>query len=831
MSVLAQDLFYAARLLKKQPGVTAIMVISLALGIGANTLIFSFINAAFLRPLPYSDPDGLVMVWFTPPNKPALNEPLGRSGASRQNCFALKERSRTLDITCLQSFSVSIGQDEPGSAETERVLGHQFSGDFPRLLGVTPLLGRWFTPDEERFDADPVIVLSYDQWQKRFNGSPDSIGKRLRVDGALTTVIGVMPQGFQFIIPKIDYWAPFLNPPNVAASPVRFLQLPARLRSGVSLEQARSEMNALALSLAEDFPATNRDWGIRLEPLKETLNAGAAEQLIPFQGAVAFVLLIACANVAGLLLARGAAQQKELALRAALGSTRFRIVRQLLTESVLLAILGGLFGVAVGWAGLHVMLTMLPSNGVGITMDMRVLAFTLLLSVITGLAFGILPALQVSRAEVMDALRENSRSATGARARQRMRSAFVIVQIALALVLLTGAGLMLKSFRRLSTVNFGFDSQNLTTFQIQFPRGAFSRISNETTPTGALTVDLSPRLNVVAEEIRERLAQIAGVQSATATVTPPLIGFFGEYTFTIDDRAPAASEREALRAEWNAVWPEYFDTLGVPLIRGRTFNARDTVTGSPVVIISSTMARNYWPHDDPIGKRIHIGFFKDSPREVVGIVGDVQQAVRQQVQRPQMYVPYAQLPLNQQGQGYRVVNFVVRSNTSAAEVIPAMRSVVAEVDRALAMYDIRTVEDYASNQTLGDRIYLTLLGVFGGVAVLLAIVGVYGIMAHSVNQRTNEIGVRLALGAGSWNVLALVLRHGLILVLIGLILGMGASFALTRVIQHFLWQVTATDPQTFAFALLALASIAFVACYIPARRALDVDPVVALRTE
>jgi putative ABC transport system permease protein len=831
-----KDFTHAVRMLLKNPSFTCVAVMTLALGIGANTMIFSIVNAVFLRPLPYKEPDRLVMVWFTPPSKPALNSPEGRSGSTRRNCLELRERSRTLDVTCIQYFPRNLGQDEPEALPTERVLGQPIGGDLAQLLGVSPRLGRWFTPAEER-DNPFVALLSYSQWQRRFNGSPDVLGKKVRLDADIFTVIGIMPEGFDFLGggTNVDYWIPIRNPAAVLNSPIRFLTLSARLRPGVTPQRAQAEMNAIAAALSQEFPATNKDWGIRIEPLRQFASNSARTPLLIFQSAVAIVLLIACANVAGLLLARGMAQQKELAIRTALGYNRWRIVRQLLTESIVLALAGGVFGLVIGWAGLKGFLTAAPSiattssGPIPIAIDMRVLAFTLLLSVATGIAFGVLPALQISVGDLTDALKENSRSTTSTKARQRLRGAFVIVQIALAFVLLTGAGLMIKTFLRLNNVVIGFDPRNLMTFQIQFARGDYYNVSDRTILGGALAIDVSPRLNLVSEQMRQRISAIPGVQSSTASAIPPLGGGFDQYSFNIDGREPAESERGALRANWNAVFPDYFETLRLPLLRGRTFGPQDSAASSPVVVISESMAKTFWPNQDPIGQHIKSDLFGDPPRMIVGIVGDVRQNLRQEETQPGMYVPYIQLPLLRQM--HTDISFVIRSPIPPAQLVPALRAVVAEIDRTQPMSSIQTVAEYASKQTRETWIYTTLLSIFGGIAVLLAVVGIYGIMAHSVAQRTGEIGVRVALGARSADVLRVVLVRGVILIVSGLAIGSGAALALTRIIRGALWGVTPSDPLTFSLALMTLAAIGLFACYVPARRALKIDPIIALRRE
>jgi putative ABC transport system permease protein len=507
-----------------------------------------------------------------------------------------------------------------------------------------------------------------------------------------------------------------------------------------------------------------------------------------------------------------------------------RIVKQLLTESVVLGLIGGIAGLAIGWAGLQLFLSLGPSlTTAPVTIDTRVLGFTLLLSIATGIVFGTVPALQVTRGDLTDALKENSRSATSTRARQRLRGLFVIAQIAIAFVLLTGAGLTLKTINELNNVQVGFEPRNLMMFQIQFARGKYYNVSNQALPNGALALEVSPQMNLAAEQIRARIASVPGVETATATAIPPLAGGFAQFGFTIEGRQPAASDSEALRANWNAVFPGYFETLHVPLVRGRTITEQDSAAGSPIVVISESMARSYWPNEDPIGKRITSNFFGDPPREIIGIVGDVRQNLRQEELLPAMYVPYVQMPTFRQLQ--TDVTFVVRAAAPPPRFAEALRAAAAEIDRTQAIGALQTVEQLAAQQNGETRLYATLLSVFGFIAVLLAIVGIYGIMAHSVAQRTSEVGVRVALGAGPMDIMTEILRRGVLLIAIGLFIGVGAALALTRIIRSVLWGVTPTDPLTFTVALLTLAVVALLASYVPARRALRVDPVVALRQE
>jgi putative ABC transport system permease protein len=839
MGTLMQDLRYAIRQAVKQPGFTAIVVLSLALGIGANTMIFSLVNALLLRSLPYSDPARVMVLWFTPPGHPEQN-----AGATNAECQVLRERTQSFEhIGCARPYVPMNLSDENQDAEAaERLIGQQFTADLTASLGVKPVIGRWHTLEEEQPGADQVMLISYRLWQRRFGGSSSVLGKKVYIASqnsmsSVGTIIGVLPKEFDFFNPTADYWFPMPLPPDAMLSPTRGALVAARLKPGVTMAQAQEEMKAFASSLGEEMPATTKGWGIRVEDIQHAYLGGFRNPLLILQGVVAFVLLIACANVAGLLLAQGVSQHKELAIRAALGSGRSRIMRQLLTGNVLLAIMGGITGLAIGWGGLRLVVYSLPEwlpRMDEITIDKNVLGFTLALSILTGFIFGVLPALQVSRPDLMDALRHSTRSTTAGGARQRMRSAFVVLQVSLALVLLVGAGLMINSFLRLYAVTPGFDPEGLMTFQIPFSYGKFVRDTGRRTPSGSLETEITPLLSQTSEQVRERLTAIPGVQSAAYISTvPPLVGFARQFPFTIGGKQPDPAEQEAQSAEFYPVSSKYFETLEIPVLRGREFTAADSAAGQPVVLVNSTMAKRFWPDEDAIGKQIQLKYFNEPPRQIVGIVGDVRQNARNDI-KPQVYLPIAQLPVIQQknqSAGLELITFVVRSKGDAKQLTAAFRPAVAEVDRTQPVFHVQPLDQYISDQMQGFRQYVLMLGVFGGVALILALIGIYGIMAHAVTQRTNEIGVRMALGATSRQVLGVVLRRGMLLISIGLLLGLGGALALTRIISSQLWGVTATDPLTFVLVVAGLGSVALLACYIPARRALKVNPVIALRYE
>jgi putative ABC transport system permease protein len=841
MITLGQDLRYAFRQIAKRPGFTAVVVASLALGIGANTMIFSLLNGLMLKSLPYPDADRVMVLWFTPPNQP--NQ---RLGATNRNCEALRLRpTQSFErIGCMVGGTTNLSEESADAQAAEFLMGQEYSAELAQALNVNPILGRWFTTEENERGRGPIMLISHRLWQRRFGGSPDVLGKKVRVTftqsagSNIGTIIGVMPDGFEFLNPQSDYWFAFVLPAGAENSPSRRYTVAGRLKPGVTLAQAQAEMNGIAAGLANEFPRTNKDWGIQVQPVREAYLGMFNQSLITLEGVVAFVLLIACANVAGLLLAQGAAQQKELAVRAALGSGRWRLIRQLLTGNLVLAIMGGVAGLAIGWAGLRVLVNSLPPwfpRANELAIDRTVLLFTTVLSLVTGFVFGIVPALQASRPDVMDALRDSTRSATAGRSHQRLRSAFVVLQVALALVLLIGAGLMINSFLRLYAVEPGFDSSNLMSFRVRIQGDQFMRDTGRATVTGSPETEIPEALFLESDRIQERIAGIPGVRSSMLlSANAPLSGGAARMTFSIGGRQASPAEQEAQGAEWYLVSRRYFETLDVAVLQGREFTAQDNRAGQPVVIINSTMAKRFWPNENPIGREIELAFLNDRPRQIVGIVADVRQNLRQENPQPQMYTPFAQLPQFAQKQqifGLDAVTFVVRSAGDPERLSTALRTAVEEVDRNQPITDMRTIEWYASNQTQLFRQYVLLLAVFGGVALILATIGIYGIMAHSVTQRTGEIGIRVALGARSAQVLRLVLRRGVVLVAIGLMIGIGGSLALTKVLASVLWGVTPTDPMTFTLVIGGLALVALIACYLPARRALKIDPVIALRYE
>jgi putative ABC transport system permease protein len=817
--------------LRRNPWFTAVAVLTLAIAIGANTVIFSLVNSLLLHALPYPNSDRLAVIWSVPVNHPEQKFP-GTSGAY----VMLRDNTRLFEAVgaarLYEGFTVAENSD---GANWERVQAQWFTQEMATVLGIQPIQGRW--PNDGDDINDLFVVISDGLWQRKFAGSPDVLGKKVLLDLGVATVTGVMPPGFELLNPDAEIWIrQTVTPPHgsVPRSPNRIFTAIGRLKAGVTLEQAQSEANTIASQLGEQLPEVQRGWDLKVESLQDVYVGRIRTALLIFQGAVFFVLVIACANVAGLLLAQGVARRRELAIRCAIGSNRWRIIRQLVVETVVLTLIAGLVGLMFASVGLRAFIRFGPQDFPRLSeigMDVDVFVFTLLISVVTGLVFGALPSMQVSRADLTGALRETSRSATLGPQRQRLRSGFVVLQISLAVVLLIGSGLMLRSLLLLDMAQVGFTPHGLVTLQVPFPRSVYYKDAGNT-PAGGLMVEFDARLNQVTERIRNRLKNVPAVESVTAAITPPLGGMPRRVTFSREETPVLPAEREAWTAQWYPVTADYFETLRIPLIRGRGIGSSDTSARRAVVVINSALAGQFFRNDDPIGRQIQFDLLDDQPREIVGIVADVRQNRYDISAQPQVYVPQDQLPWRMDlniARQVLVKTFIVR--TSGAPPLATLRAAVREIDPAAAISSVRTVEEYAAAQLRDLRQYTALLAIFGIISALLCVIGIFGIMAHAVMQRVNEIGIRIALGAPAASILRLVLRQGLLLVFIGLGVGVAAAVAMTRVIRTFLWGITPTDPTTFMIASTALAVLALVACCVPARRALKIDPIIALRIE
>ncbi len=809
METLWQDLRYGVRMLRTHRGVTAIAVLALALGIGANTAIFTVVNAVLLRPLPFSEPDRLMMVWLHNPQSQ------GEARIPLSVADFLDWRANNQAFEPPVAFATS-GFNLTGQEAPEQLVGAIVTADFFSTLGAKPALGRTFLPEEDRPGATPAIVVSQAMWQRRLSGDPHAIGQTLTLNGRTFTIVGVMPPDFYFPNRNIELWAAFtLNPPTRRGP--YFLSGLARLKPGVKLEQAQAEMKLIARRIQQQSATANANsdsGGFTVLPLNEYLVGDVRKALLVLLGAVAFVLLIASVNVANLLLARAAAREKEIAVRAALGASRVRIVRQLLTESALLALLGGTAGLLLAVGGVKLLLALSPSSLPRlqeVSMDRRVFGFTLLVALLSGIIFGLAPALHGSRANLNESLKDGSRGASESRSRSRLRQALIVAEFALALMLLIGAGLMIKSFVRLQRVNPGINAENVLTMQLTLPGARYNE---------------GPKITAFYQQLLDRVQALPGVQAAGISISLPPDWLQLSENFSIEGQPPAPDSNLPV-AELLFISHDYFRALGVPLRRGRYFTLVDKADAPRVAIINETMARRYFPNQDPIGKRIKQGG-ADRPQaswmEVVGVVGDVKYTGLDATAQATFYEPYLQNPS-------RGMYLVVRGATDPLNLASTIRHEVWALDKDLPVTRLKTMEQLLYESVAEPRFRTLLLGIFAAVALVLASVGIYGVMAYAVTQRTNEIGIRMALGAQSRDILGLVVGQGLKLALIGVALGLAGAFAVTRALSTLLYGVSTTDAATFAGLALLLVAVALLACYIPARRAAKVDPMLALRCE
>jgi putative ABC transport system permease protein len=811
LETLIQDLRFGLRMLRKNLGFTLIAVLTLGLGIGANTAIFSVVNAVILRALPYPEPERLVRLWESNPGRGwpefAASAPNFKDWPQLQSVFA--------QLAAYESTTFNF----TGSGEPQRVAALSVTANLFPTLGVLPALGRNFLPEEEQAGGNRAAILSDGLWQRRFGGDPQLIGRQIQLNGESYTVVGVMPPRFQ-LTQDTELWTPLML--DAAAQPRRAnrsghnLSVIGRLKPGVSLAQAQASMDTIARRLEQQYPESNAGWGVRMRTFYDWIVPEQIRRsMLVLLAAVGFVLLIACANVANLLLARAAARQREMAIRAALGASRGRVIRQLLTESLLLAALGGCVGVLLAYWGTDLIRanTALDLPRLNETrLDATVLGFTCLVSLGAGLIFGLAPAWQASKIALSETLKAGGRSASGS-GRQRLRSALVISEIALALMLLVGAGLMVRSFVRLQNVALGFAPENALTMQIALPATRYG--------------EREPRVDFF-NQLLERLRAVPGVLDASVVTTAPLYGggaWAEEVVLEGRDAAPSGTPRSA--QVW-AVTPRYFHTMGIPLLAGQDFTEQDRgaywLGAAPLrLIVNETFARRYWPNENPLGKRFPLP--GNNPfGTVIGVVGDVRSQSLESEAPPAFYFSYGHF-------GVPAVTVVVRASAAPETMTAAVRAQVYALDRELPVYSIRTMEQLVSNAAGQPRFQTGLLGLFGTVALLLAAIGIYGVMAYSVTQRTHEIGVRMALGAQRGAVLRLIVRQGMKLSLVGVVMGLALAFGLTRFLKGLLYQVSTTDSLTFVLTPFLLVGVTLLACYIPARRATKVDPLNALRTE
>lgn len=814
---LSQDVRYALRTMRQSPGFTAVAILALGLGIGANTAIFSVIDAVLLRALPYKDAGRLV----------ALTRvfPQGRATSTSPPKFLAWKRATADAIEDVAVYDfLGPGVSLSGEGEPEQIKAIHASKDFFSLFGVMPVLGRTFSADEDLPGGPHVAVISYGLWQRRFGADAALIGRPIVLSGEPYTVIGITPRDFE-PKPPADIWMPLQLEPN-SRMHGHYLLCGGRLKPGVTLAVANERMKAAAEQFRRQFPGVMGDRETAgVLPMQEMIIGNIRPVLLMLLGAVALVLLIACANVANLLLARAAARGKEVAVRTALGAGRARLIRQLLTESVVLAAAGGIFGLLLGHVGLKALVAFSPPEIPRLSemaarsgLDPRILGFTVALSLVTGILFGLAPAWHVSRADLSSTLKEGSGRTTSGASRHILRSVLVAGEVAIGLVLLIGAGLLVRSAASLRSVQAGFDTEHVLTFKTALTGARFSN-------TAAVTE--------FARRVTERLESLPGVQAAGLIINLPTQEG-PDLSFRVEGR-PADATNANGDEQWRYVSPHAFKAMSIPLLRGRLFDERDNAAGPRVIIVNEAFARKYWPKGDAMGQRITIGGgtgpFADPTREVVGIAGNIRESGLDQNPPPVMYVPQAQVNdgLTALGNGILPVAWVVRTAGNPLALAQTVRREVAAIDSQQALFDFRSMGDVLAKANANRRFVLLLLMVFAGVALLLAAVGIYGVMAYSVEQRSHEIGIRIALGADNGRVVSLVVRNGMMLAGAGLVIGLAGAFGLTRFLSSLLFGVKATDPSTFAGVAAALAAVALAASWIPARRATRVDPIAALR--
>ncbi|HMG76373.1 MAG TPA: ABC transporter permease [Pyrinomonadaceae bacterium] len=798
METLFKDIRYGIRSLLKRPAFTAVAVITLGLGIGANTAIFSVINAVLLRPLAYDQPQQLVTF---------------RSNQSAPDLTDVVAASHTFSKL---GGEVLAPLDYTAGAEPVQFQIGQVTGGYFETLGVKAERGRFITPDDDKPGGPFVVVLSQALWQRQFSGDQQIIDKTIPLSGNTYTVIGVMPAGFSSPERNAEAWTPvhISNPLAANFRGVHFLRTYGRLAPGATIEQARTEMRLIDQQLATQYPADNKNRSTVLVPLHERVVGQSRNALLILFAAVSLVLLIACANFANLLLARAAERGREIVIRTALGAGRWRIIRQLLTESVLISLAGGALGVLIAWWGTSLLVALKPENlprlqEIGV--DSRVFAFTFGLSLLTGVIFGLLPAWTASRSGVSESLKEGGRSATAGRAHQRVRSTFVVVELAIALVLLVGAGLLVKTFWKLRNVEPGFNSDHLLTMRVELPEARYKEIDKQTRFRTQALDDVN---------------SLPGAQAAMISELP-LSGDSLNHDFVIDGR-PTVAPGDEPSLETRSIMGDYFHTMQIPLRKGRDFGPQDFDAKAPLVgIANDAMVRQYFPNEDPLGKRVR--WVRNANVEwitIVGVVGDVKHFGLDLPEQPGLYSPYTQI-----NPWKRWMTFAVRTQSDPAAMGPMVKQQIWKVDSQLPITKVQTMTEVSAASFAARRFNMLLLTLFSCLALILAAVGVYGVMSYAVTQRTQEIGIRMALGAQMGDVMKLVMKSGLVLALIGIVVGLGGAFALTRLMTSLLFAVEPTDKATFAIVSLCLLVTALIACYLPARRATKVDPLVALRYE
>ena len=811
MSTFWRDFRYGVRMLRKKPAFTLIAVVSLALGIGANTTVFSVINAVLLKSLPFKDPESLVLVWGDSTNEDRLK---GRNQLSATDVADFRAQTTAFeDIATYTGWNPLMS----GDTEAERVPAIQVGDGFFKVMRGAPMLGRVFTPEEQEEGKDFVIVLGYGLWQRRFNANPNVVNTTVALNGRPYTIVGVMGPDFHplpqsLVRPQGQFYRPIAEPYDDQHRDSRHVRAIARLKPGVTVDQAQTDVQLITRRLQQEHPTTNKNQGAVVVSITDDTVGGYKLTLWLIFGAVVFVLLVACANVANLLLAKATVRQKEMTIRAAIGAARAQIVRQLLTESLLLSFLGGAVGLMLavwGTRAVESVASRINPSFSDISIDYRTLLFTFAACVLTGLIFGVAPALQISRLDLTDALREG-RSSGGSSRQNRIRGGLVVAEVALTLVLLVCAGLLIRTVMQLRDVNTGFNSDNVLTMNIGLPGIKYPKPEN-----------------VVSfyKQATERIASLPGVKAAGITSVLPLSDNFDGRGLAVEDHPKP--EGEEISVDMYVVTPGYLRAMEIPMRHGRAITDADTTDSALVALINQTMAEQLWPNQDPIGRRIKFPGTQKNPqpwRTIVGVVNDVAQYSLDQKAPMQIYLPHSQFPTS-------FDTIVVKTENDPRGLAAAIRREIQAVDKDQAVYDIKTLEELQSDSIALRRFFMLLLMVFAGVTLALAATGIYGVMSYSVTQRTQEIGIRMALGAGTADVLKLVVRSGITLALTGVAIGLVATFALTRLLQSILFGVKPTDALTFTVGAVGLIAVAMVACYLPARRATKIDPLVALRDE
>jgi putative ABC transport system permease protein len=812
MRTVWQDMRYAVRMLLKSPGFTLVTILALALGIGANTAIFSVVNAVLLRPLPYPTAERLAILSEWSQQVPNMS-------VSYPNFLDWREQNQVFEQ--IAAFR-GAGYILTGAGEPERISAQEVSASFFPVLGASPAMGRNFAPAEDQPGGNRTAIISYGLWQRRFGANPEIIGQNLMLNNESYTVIGVLPATFQFQA-QVDLYVPVGLQADKMTDRGNHpgLYVLGLLKPGVTVEQARTDIKGLAERLAQAYPKSNGGNSATVALLQDFATRNIRAALFVLLASVGFVLLIACANVANLLLARAASRSKEIAIRTALGAGRWRLVRQLLTESVMLSCLGGALGLLLAAWGIDLLLAavsgslppVLTSN---IGLDTRVLVFTLLISVLTGLLFGLAPAIQVSKSNLNESLKEGGRSSTGGASRQRVRNILVASEVALSLLLLVGSGLLIKSFLNLSQSDIGFDPDNVLTMRISLPEARYKE--NE-------------QVANFFQQLMQRVEHLPGVESAGLVRGLPMNGGI-ESGITVEGHEITSTKDTVVAVNMTAT-AGYFRAMNIPLVKGRAFTDQDRTGAPDVVLIDEMLAAQFFPTEDPIGKRLKLGDYESRMpwMQIVGVVKHVKHYGPAETPRVEIYRPYFQIPQTPDARYGRSMVLAVRSGTDTASLTTAVRNAVFEIDKDQPVSSVQTMSEIVAASVAPQKFATWLLGLFAGSALLLAALGIYGVMAYSVTQRTHEIGVRMALGAGRGDVLKLIVTQGMRLALIGVGAGLVGAFAVTRVMSSLLFGVTATDPLTYGVVTLLLTTVALLACLIPARKATRVDPMVALRYE